>query len=740
MNPTLSPGSGALQVGLLIAAALLAVVLVVRWRIARDAKPSHHVLAWLQSAVFLSIVLPLVLLAAVLAYTHLLATDQNRAAVERLARTSREHALKVFETSEVLMGRAEDLVAGLSPAQIRQRSQPLHAAFQGMVAGLAHVHALWVVDDQGRVLASSRFPQPALDLAGRDSFEQHRKRADRLLVSPPRTGVPSGTLYFEVSRKRAGADGAFAGLVVVALSTNYFRDFYREVSPRDSGVAHTLLTPGGAVLSRWPANLAPGDVLAANSPVRLAMAAREPAGTVHSLSTVDGRARVAAYRQVGGYPVYVHAGIDEDTGMAAWRGDALVLAAFVLPLAAVLALATLAALRRTRQNIAMAERLEQEYIERGKVEAALHHSQKLEALGHISGGVAHDFNNLLMVVSMNAAILSRQAGAGAVPRPLQAIHSAVKAGTKLTRQLVAFTRRQPLLPQPIDFAQRLESDLELLRTLLGSRIRVEGEVVPGTAPVLLDESELELALINLAINAKHAMPAGGTVRLDVRPAAHGVALTFSDTGSGIAKADLERVFEPFFTTKPVGIGTGLGLSQVQGLCARAGGRVEIESTVGEGTSVRLLFPALAAQDAPAPAKAAAESALQVLDAEILLVEDHPEVASATIALLRSLGCRTIHCEEAADALALLERGGNVDAVLSDIVMPGALDGIAFARVLRERRPGLPVLLMTGYAERIDEAEALGITVVPKPVDAALLAARLRQMLRRAPAGEAAPLA
>jgi CheY-like chemotaxis protein len=347
--------------------------------------------------------------------------------------------------------------------------------------------------------------------------------------------------------------------------------------------------------------------------------------------------------------------------------------------------------------------------------------------------VAHDFNNLLMVVSMNASILAKQAGVEPPPRALQAIDKAVKAGSKLTRQLVAFTRRQPLLPQPVDFGQRLESDGELLRTLLGGRVRVEARVAPGTPCVLLDPSELELALMNLAINARHAMPEGGQVTLDVRPAAADtgapmVVLTFSDTGTGIAPEHLARVFEPFFTTKAAGIGTGLGLSQVQGLCVRAGGRVEIHSTPGAGTSVQLFFPAMEAARAGEAHAEAANDAMQDLQAEVLLVEDNLEVAAATMALLRSLGCRAVHCEQPATALPLLEEGHRFDAVLSDVVMPGGMDGVEFARLLAQRWPALPVLLMTGYADRIPEAERLRLAVLPKPVDARVLALRLRELL------------
>jgi two-component system, NtrC family, sensor kinase len=727
------PAVGPLYTGLFAAAAVLAVVFVARWRRARQAGRARDVLFWLENASVVALVLPVLLYLAVVMHTRELAVAEHRAIVERLARTAHEHALKVLETNEVVMGRVDDLVAGMPNAQIQQRAPVLHTSLHRIATGLPQLHAIWVVDENGRVLASSRTEQPEVDLSQRANFRQFQNADTQRLFSAPRQGARTRAMFFELSRKRAAADGSFTGLIVLVLHTEYFRDFYQEVSPAQSGVTHTLLESGGGVLARWPANLAPGDSLSPASPIRRAMADGVPSGSIHSVSTVDGRARLAAYRQVGRYPMYVHAGMDEDVALARWRSDALVLAAFVLPLAVVLSLAMLAALRRTRQNIATAERLQQEYIERGKVEAALHHSQKLEALGHLTGGVAHDFNNLLMVVSMNASILARTAGTNPPPRPLQAIENAVRAGSKLTRQLVAFTRRQPLVPQAVDFAQRLEPDLELLRTLLGGQVQVQAHVAPGTPAVLLDPSELELALINLAINAKHAMPDGGKVTLDARPAADAdgspmVALTFSDTGCGIAPENLQRVFEPFFTTKAVGVGTGLGLSQVQGLCVRAGGRIEIESTQGVGTSVRMLFPAMGAaprseRQATPPVHAAGD-----LGADILLVEDNPEVAAATATLLHSLGCRVIHCDQAGKALELLQGGQRFDAVLTDIAMPGGMDGIEFARLAGELEPGLPLLLMTGYAERIAQAEALRLTVLPKPVDAGLLALHLRQML------------
>ena len=724
------------RVALFALAAVGAILAAAAVRNRRRIASGQDALLWLEYAALLALVVPFVLFVTAALHTRNTTLAESRVHVERLVRTAHEHALKVFETNEVLIGRINDQMAGLSNAQIRARSAELQGVLERMVSALPQVHAVWLVDEQGRAVANSRVALPQRVYADYPWFAGHRGERGALLIAAPRIGAGSGQVFFEVSRRREAADGSFLGAIVVALNPNYFRDFYREVSPTRAGITHTLLHQNGAVLARWPTDLKPGEGLSAASPIRKAMGGGASSGTLHSSSTVDGRPRLAAYRRVGPYSTYVHAGFDEEVALANWRRETLMLAGFVLPLAVILCLATLAALRRTRQNIAMAQQLQRESIERHKVEAALHHSQKLEALGYLTGGVAHDFNNLLMVVNMNATILARPAGQHLAPRAIEAIQNAVKAGSKLTRQLVAFTRRQPLLPQPVDFAQRLAADAELLKTLLGRDVVLHTHVEPGTPAVLVDPSELELALMNLAINAKHAMPQGGKATLDVRatPAAGSapamVTVTFSDTGSGIAPADLARVFEPFFTTKGVGKGTGLGLSQVQGLCQRAGGSVEIASTPGVGTSVRLRFPALAADPAQAPAGPAAADPVASIPARVLMVEDNLEVATATLDLLQVLGCRATHCERADQALALLAPGHGFDLVLSDVVTPGAIDGIELARQVAAREPHLPVILMTGYAERIPEAERLRVRVLPKPFDAATLAAHLREMLAR----------
>jgi CheY-like chemotaxis protein/anti-sigma regulatory factor (Ser/Thr protein kinase) len=247
--------------------------------------------------------------------------------------------------------------------------------------------------------------------------------------------------------------------------------------------------------------------------------------------------------------------------------------------------------------------------------------------------------------------------------------------------------------------------------------------------VRLDSGELELALINLAVNARDAMPDGGRVRIHAALDAGFVELAFSDTGVGIAPADLDRVFEPFFTTKPVGAGTGLGLAQVYGLCARAGGTARVESEPGVGTTVLLRFPAVEApadRDATLPPSG---RSLDRLELRVLLVEDNLDIASATREVLQAAGCEVVHVPAPAAALQLLADDDEFDVVLSDIVMPGGIDGLELRARLLQEHPRLPVVLMTGYAEKLGEAEAQGLVVLPKPFDPALLLRTLREQVR-----------
>ena len=346
---------------------------------------------------------------------------------------------------------------------------------------------------------------------------------------------------------------------------------------------------------------------------------------------------------------------------------------------------------------------------------ALAQSQKLQALGELTGGIAHDFNNLMTVISGSADFLLRGAAISDEKRKqyLQAIVDTSARATELTNQLLAFGRRQPIKPEVIDVNLRLDAFAEVLSRTLGSQIQVELELAPDIARIEVDSVQLETALLNAAINARDAMPEGG--RLIIRSASvtesseHLVRISLADTGLGMPQRVLERAFEPFFTTKEIGKGTGLGLSQIHGFAAQAGGRAEVSSKEGKGTTVSILLPAT---DKEAPDAVEESEATEFPKGlSVLLVEDNEQVRQFAEDLLRDLGCEVIAAADGKEALELLDTQP-VDLLFSDVVMPG-ISGIELARQAHQLKPGLPVLLATGYSDEVVK-NSPEFEVVPKP--------------------------
>jgi two-component system NtrC family sensor kinase len=683
-------------------------------------------LLWLRIGVVLSVLVPWAVFAGVALSTHGTATENAKRRLDRIAGIAHEHALKLFETTDLLVRQVNQQTGQMTPAELRREEVRLSGSLAELTRGLGHIHSVWILDAEGNGLVSSRTaPLPAsLRFPNGPAYLAHKARPGQLVLVPPRMGKFTHEVFFHLSRRRDTADGQFNGYTMVGLQPSYFTSFYRELADSEPGVVITLVHADGRLMARWPAAAVQPKPFPPDAPFL-----KEQRGFRTGVSPIDGVTRMGAYRRIGAYPAVALAGMDEATALAGWRREMLALAAFILPLSIGLALICHQALRRTRQHIAAAQALRAEASERQRVEAALRQSQKLEAMGHLTGGVAHDFNNLLMVVNLNVTLLRQRLREQGHDRQLAAIERSVAAGKKLTRQLLAFSRRQPLLPRVLDLAELMPSLLDLIRPALGSRIELEHHVAPGTPRVRLDSGELELALINLAVNARDAMPNGGRIRIRVAGDGDFVELAFSDTGVGIAPADLERVFEPFFTTKPVGVGTGLGLAQVYGLCARAGGTARVESEPGAGTTVFLRFPAVEAPADEGPTLPPSGWSIEKLQLRVLLVEDNADIASATREVLQAAGCEVLHVPSPAEALQVLEDDDEFDVVLSDIVMPGGMDGLQLSARLRRDHPRLPVVLMTGYAQKLGEAEAQGLVVLPKPFDPALLLRTLREQVR-----------
>jgi signal transduction histidine kinase/CheY-like chemotaxis protein len=406
-------------------------------------------------------------------------------------------------------------------------------------------------------------------------------------------------------------------------------------------------------------------------------------------------------------------------------GMILLFAAALIALLGAASAATAAANRELQRQIAARE----------QAEIALRQAQKMEALGQLTGGVAHDFNNLLMAASSGLELMQRVQDPERRQRFAVGIRDALDRGAQITQQLLAFSRRSPLQSEVLNVHRHIDKLAGLLDHSLRENISVRFSIAGDLWPIEVDLSQFDVAVLNLAVNAKDAMPRGGQVCITAanRPAALGgtdaVEIAVEDEGAGMSAEEIERAFEPFYTTKGPGRGTGLGLSQVYGFVNAAGGTVSIASEAGKGTKVILLLPRC---ETAAPASAVetsppGEDALHGL--RILLVEDDPNLNELVSQMLEEHGSAVVRASSGAEGLTLFEANA-VDAVLSDMVMPGAVGGLDLARKLRELREDFPIVLMTGYSAAAGSAAAEGFPVLRKPFTMDSLATCLAQTLRR----------
>jgi signal transduction histidine kinase/CheY-like chemotaxis protein len=383
---------------------------------------------------------------------------------------------------------------------------------------------------------------------------------------------------------------------------------------------------------------------------------------------------------------------------------------------------------RTAELAAANRQLAAQIAEREKVESALRQAQRLEAVGQLTSGVAHDFNNLLTVVLGNVNQLRKTLDEPQIRRRLDMMAQAAERGAKLTAQMLAFSRRQKLEPKPVDLNETVAGMRDLLQSTMGGSVRLETVLHPGLWPAMIDPTQIELVILNLAINARDAMEVGGTLAVETAnvilgppdrpeqpPAGEYVLVSVSDTGSGMNPAVLEKVFEPFFTTKPVGKGSGLGLSQVFGLAKQSGGGVRIDTKEGEGTSVKVYLPR-AAQSAGAIEVRPPHPPIQRRPGEaavVLLVDDDSGVREVTAGILHDLGYQVIEAGSGGAALDILDATPAVDLMLLDFAMPG-MNGAEVAREVRIRRPELPILFATGYADAAALLVASEAEIIHKP--------------------------
>ncbi len=520
-----------------------------------------------------------------------------------------------------------------------------------------------------------------------------------------------------------GPNGRFEGTALAYLNLSYFEDFYRAVELTENG-AILLHLRDGTVLARYPHNDAVVGQSYADLPPFKDILAHSMAGTVVMDSPIDGTRRVLAIRALKAFPLAVNVSVAQRRVLEPWHRQVwtfstVVIAASVLVVGLLLLLAQrsrqvealLAEYRAAKESAEEAQRrLTEQMAERERAEAALNQAQRIEAVGQLTGGVAHDFNNLLTVLIGNIELIRKNTALDpATINYLEAMRVAAERGAMLTGGLLAFARRQPLSPRPVDLNAAIEGMQGLLHSALGPRMRIEIRPEAELWPAMIDPTQFELVILNLVINARDAMPTGGIVTIETanthrRAPSHAdepaegdyVVVTVRDTGVGMSAEVQERAFEPFFTTKPPGSGSGLGLSQVFGTARQSGGGVQIDSAPGKGTAVGVYLPR-----APAPASSISTRREEPIEpnsgaAVVLVVDDDPGVLATTAAILKDIGYSVLQAESGDAALESLENNLSIDLLLTDVVM-NPMSGPELAGHVERLYPQLPIIFFSGYA-------------------------------------------
>ena len=615
-------------------------------------------------------------------------------------------------------------------------------------ADVPQLDAVTMIAADGHLINFSRYyPIPDVNVADRDYFQALCDTpTTRPYISAPVESRGTGTWTLYVARRISDPSGQFVGLVLGAINLRYFEDLYRglDLGP-GSGIS--LWRRDGTLLARYPSIEGVGRVFQIKSFTETLL--HSDVGVYETAASIDGFRRIVATRALRDYPMVVNVTRTVDEVLSDWRHTSSVIgiAGGLCVIAVSLVVWALARQFGTYETLsrALGEKAEA-VLARERAEGQLYQSQKLDAVGQLTTGIAHDFNNLLTAIMGNLEFLNFEGQNPRTERSLAAIQQAVDRAATLTGQLLAFSRKQHLSPEAVDLNGLIGNMTEMLRSTLGGTIRIELALHPDLWRALVDPVQIELVVLNLAINARDAMPTGGVLTIATdniatgcptqsgeRPPGDHVLITVGDTGTGMTEEVLARAFDPFFTTKPPGKGTGLGLSQVYGMVQQSGGDIRIETEVGRGTIVRIYLPRIqaAANETQHPAVPAAPTVANARPALVLIVDDDASVRETVAEMVGSLGFSVIAAESGPRALELLAAEPRIDLVITDFAMP-ELNGAEVARRVRQARPGLPIIFVTGFADI--ESLRGEEWVLQKPFRRDGLAAKLRLALP----GQAAP--
>jgi two-component system NtrC family sensor kinase len=561
---------------------------------------------WLFAA---GIVLPLLTFAVASWANYRLLMDEAHRRAARSVEVVREHALRSFAVHELILDQVQRRASGRSWGDVPV-ARDLHEEMRQLARRSQETSSVFVLAADGRRWLSSRqFPMPEIDGSDRDYYRHFAAGGGGTFISVAQVGRLEGDPFFTIARA-LGRDGeAFDGVMAVSVRVPYFEEVYQKLlEDRDDAVS--LVRADGALLVRYPRAFMTGYVFPPTSGLLQAVQ-KADRGFFPAQARLDGIDRIYAYSKVGAYPLYIAYGLSTRAIWETWLKNVLIFAGATAATIALLTLATYQTFRGARREHEALARWSGELERREAAETALRRVQRLDALGQLTGGVIHDFSNILHVLKANVALLRR--GRAPTPEMVDALDRATSQGERLARQLLAFSRQQELMPVRVDTHAFFETLAPMVRQSLASNITLHVEVAAEVDGMVVDPHELELALLNIAINARDAMPHGGTFYIDVGNAPTGngdprVRIACRDTGTGMPPEVLERVFEPFFTTKAVGKGTGLGLAQVYGFVTQSGGTVTISSTMGEGTEIALSVPAATTFEGGRSASAANEEA------------------------------------------------------------------------------------------------------------------------------------
>jgi signal transduction histidine kinase/CheY-like chemotaxis protein len=691
----------------------------------------------LRRLTLVGLILPFLLFAAAAWHDYRFIREDVEKDGAKIVALFKEQVGNLFTGHQLLLDMTVDRVRGLDWETI-QSSKDLLNEIVVVDRLLDGVSEILLVDEAGRVRATTMPAHPKGWPAGADPYCFTTLSNNELAscIGQPHTSSESGHFLFSLSRPLE-KDGAFRGIVQVGVSADELVGLWAAAAPTASDIV-TMFTADGTVLAQTQPKSQPLPHLTGIGKILISRIGQQEKGIVNTHLFPDNTDWVTVFSKVPNRPVYIALSRDNSAIMSGWYGNLAIYALIAISAAAGIVAALGIALRRTENERHTAGLWRAEIEEREKAQEQLRQSQKMEGLGKLTGGIAHDFNNLLTVIIGNISLAKIVAPDIKSEKFLQNAIRASESAVALTRRLLAFARKQVLKPKPVDLPGLVEGMRNLLLRTLGPDVQLTVSGDMQIWPALIDPNQIELVILNLAINARDAMPNGGTLSVNAGNHESGpgsphelapgqyVVLTVSDSGTGMDEATLARAMEPFFSTKEVGRGTGLGLSMMQGVVSQSGGAVRMRSQLGHGTEIEIWLPR--ADTAPAKAATPEFHHDQPESGTILVCDDDPAVLEFVCEALKIRGYQALSAANGRIAISLLNENKTIRLLVLDYTMPD-MNGAAVIRQIRASHPRLPILLMTGNADpEVIQADLPDVDMLLKPFDRDQLTRRISGLL------------